>query len=273
MSVFPFLMPRFARPGAPHINTGREIHTTAITRAESKRKQTARNIKKANLARRAAQQQESERTRPNMLTGINSSNKKVWAKSILNQTILDREKDVWQADLSDTAQTTPSLDAGLEAEKETIDLIKKQNALLHRSYNFGLTYPEVKTLIDKLPWVSVSAAQATDPNFSEDFTYDEPVKTSASGETETIPGSESTALEPVDQEKTLAQRLPRYQVKLDNESEKLDQFARILDLRNANGRGIRFENTRRVIEAVQTPAQAEKGDTGSPQIQGVLRSR
>lgn len=50
------------------------------------------------------------------------------------------------------------------------------------------------------------------------------------------------------------------------ESEKLESFARLVDLRNANARGIAFENRRRVVAAFSEPENPT--DTGRPEVQG-----
>lgn len=49
------------------------------------------------------------------------------------------------------------------------------------------------------------------------------------------------------------------------EKEKRDKLARIIDLKNADSKGIRVENTRRIVAAFQVTGDA---DTGSPEVQG-----
>lgn len=50
------------------------------------------------------------------------------------------------------------------------------------------------------------------------------------------------------------------------EHEKARQFARIIDLRNANARGVAFENRRRVIAEFSEPGKPD--DSGRPEVQG-----
>lgn len=50
------------------------------------------------------------------------------------------------------------------------------------------------------------------------------------------------------------------------EAEKARQFAQLVDLRNANARGVAFENRRRVVEAFSP--EGSPADTGYPEVQG-----
>lgn len=50
------------------------------------------------------------------------------------------------------------------------------------------------------------------------------------------------------------------------EAEKARQFAQLVDLRNANARGIAFENRRRIIEAFSP--SGSPADSGYPEVQG-----
>ena len=52
------------------------------------------------------------------------------------------------------------------------------------------------------------------------------------------------------------------------EEKKARQFARIVDLRNANARGIAFENRRRIIAAFSPTGKAT--DSGYPEVQGEM---
>lgn len=60
--------------------------------------------------------------------------------------------------------------------------------------------------------------------------------------------------------------------KLHAEAEKMQAFktkqlARIVSLRNANAKGIAYENRRRIVAEFSTPANPE--DTGRPEVQGI----
>ncbi|EMD32580.1 hypothetical protein CERSUDRAFT_118619, partial [Gelatoporia subvermispora B] len=52
------------------------------------------------------------------------------------------------------------------------------------------------------------------------------------------------------------------------EVQKATMFARLVDLRNANARGIAYENRRRIITAFSTPENPE--DPGRPEVQAAL---
>ena len=53
------------------------------------------------------------------------------------------------------------------------------------------------------------------------------------------------------------------------ELDKVEKLKRIIDLRNADSRGIRVENTRRIIDAFGVTSKA---DTGSPEVQGSFKA-
>ena len=50
---------------------------------------------------------------------------------------------------------------------------------------------------------------------------------------------------------------------------KVSMLARVVDLRNANAKGIAFENRRRCIEAFSEPGKPN--DTGRPEVQGMYQ--
>lgn len=54
------------------------------------------------------------------------------------------------------------------------------------------------------------------------------------------------------------------------EDNKVDQIKRILDLKNANAKGIDVENKRRIVEAFGHRSLDSKPDTGCPEVQGEL---
>ena len=69
---------------------------------------------------------------------------------------------------------------------------------------------------------------------------------------------------------------PKQLLKLGKEAEKEEVaksavFARLVDLRNANARGITYENTRRIVATFSEPENPT--DTGRPEVQGVCFSR
>lgn len=56
----------------------------------------------------------------------------------------------------------------------------------------------------------------------------------------------------------------------ERERAKANMFAKVLDLRNANAKGLAFENRRRCIETFSPPGKPN--DTGRPEVQGTYRS-
>ena len=57
----------------------------------------------------------------------------------------------------------------------------------------------------------------------------------------------------------------------ENEQKKKEQLARLIDLRNANARGIAFENRRRIIAAFSRSGNTS--DSGYPEVQGELTTK
>lgn len=54
---------------------------------------------------------------------------------------------------------------------------------------------------------------------------------------------------------------------MENEKAKANMFAKVIDLRNANAKGLAFENRRRCISLFSPPGNPF--DTGRPEVQGV----
>ncbi|KAG9313901.1 hypothetical protein JVU11DRAFT_4673 [Chiua virens] len=60
----------------------------------------------------------------------------------------------------------------------------------------------------------------------------------------------------------------RTKVAMEEELQKANMFARVVDLRNANAKGLAYENRRRIIASFSTPEQPN--DTGRPEVQAAL---
>lgn len=58
----------------------------------------------------------------------------------------------------------------------------------------------------------------------------------------------------------------RTKVAMKEELQKANMFARLVDLKNANAKGLAYENRRRIVAAFSTPEQPN--DTGRPEVQG-----
>ena len=101
-------------------------------------------------------------------------------------------------------------------------------------YNFGLSPSAVATLTNHLPKVSALRGILS-PDGTPQF-FDQAKRQRA---------EEAAAIE----------------------LDKVEKLKRIIDLRNADSRGIRVENTRRIIDAFGVTSKA---DTGSPEVQGQL---
>jgi small subunit ribosomal protein S15 len=56
------------------------------------------------------------------------------------------------------------------------------------------------------------------------------------------------------------------QEEMEREKAKANVFAKVVDLRNANSKGLAFENRRRCVQAFSLPGK--QNDTGRPEVQG-----
>lgn len=108
-----------------------------------------------------------------------------------------------------------------------------------RRLNFGLDTSDRRTLFQSLPRV-----MATDR--AQDLTYS------------------SLAHEGSD---AMAQDLAQLE---SEQAQSAETLGRILDLRNASGKGIQVENTRRIIAHFGRPTDSGSPDTGSPEVQAAL---
>ncbi|KDN52195.1 hypothetical protein K437DRAFT_244165 [Tilletiaria anomala UBC 951] len=104
--------------------------------------------------------------------------------------------------------------------------------------NFGLQNSDRKLLFEDLPQIMV-----------EDRLLDSPAAA-------VTHGSDMLKME---------ETLLKYEAE---EQSSVDVLSRILDLRNASGKGIQVENTRRIVKAFGRPPA--KADTGSPEVQAAI---
>ena len=218
----------------------------------------ARLRKKNNLARRTTARQRLEETAPNPIRGYGPGNEKVWLGSELRKILLQKD-EVWAGPTPETQDGavgdlamlpplssssaellgptgTQALLAGpsdSQKQSQSTALVSTDpssqavNAPAPLPYlNFGLSAEDAKLLFEQLP--QASAELSVDPQYA-------------------------------------SSRPAKVQKALVDEEQKADSLKRILDMRNANSRGIRFENTRRIIRRF---GQGE--GTGRCEVQGEL---
>lgn len=197
---------------------------------ESKARKKARLVRKANLESKAAVHRATLASAPDPVQGFAPGRNQVWESSLLQSVLLKRDL-VWGA----TVRAEESLEPTTTATEEGTLLEGPVTPYRPQYYNFGLTPDSVEALTNLLP--KVSAARAVlDPSGSP---------------------SNYTAAFNLRAEQALAE-----------ESDKRDKLMRVIDLKNSDSRGIRVENTRRIVQAFGVKGNA---DTGSPEVQGTSR--
>lgn len=177
-----------------------------------------------------------DQARPDPVLGYARGNDDLWNKSLLNRILLRRE-DVWgdvvQVDGSAGTSAAAAQVVNEQGEDGSSSGSSPGTATTQRYtpklFNFGLDAQTAEQLSTVLP--ATSALRAT-------------------------LGDQSTGVDAV--------LLERFERASDAEERKRDALMRIVDLRNADSKGIEVENTRRIAATFgRTP-----GDTASPEVQG-----
>ena len=211
------------------------IHTSAPL-LESKRKRVARLRRQKNLAQQNIKQRMFEMSKPDPVLAhrLNEQGHATWANSELAKLILSKT-EVWGLveDRRGRLQTVSPLPREEDAEVDTV--VEEFGG--PRRLNFGLDTRDRRTLFQSLPRVMTTdrAMDLTD---------------SVQG------GSDAFAVDLKQLEEEQAQSA--------------ETLSRILDLRNASGRGIQVENTRRIIAHFGRSTESGGADTGSPEVQAAL---
>lgn len=214
------------------------LHTTAPV-AESKRRRTARLRRTSNLAQRDVKQRLFEMSRPDPVLGhqLTPEGEALWKNSELAQLILSK-KEVWGVEedrrghLVPVAGQTHPDDAQVDAEFTSLGG--------PRRLNFGLDADARRTLFQSLPRVMVEDRILDSPN---------------------IHSLHSDGIEAVAAEQNELEA---------EQARSTETLSRILDLRNASGKGIQVENTRRIIAHFGARDDGRGIDTGSSEVQAAV---
>ncbi|KAM0792782.1 hypothetical protein ACM66B_002551 [Microbotryomycetes sp. NB124-2] len=244
-----------ATPSTSSSSLSRPFSSTSVSQ-ESKQRRKARLTRRAHAVKKAQQLEQLEQTRPNPVLGYNEKQQipgqqldsqdreTLWDKSLLKSVLLDRHQ-VWGSTLKVVAneQGTITKETVLDQEQEqqqqddgsnnptsTTTTTTDRAPYVPEHFNFGLTPQEAHKLVDVLPTVG-----AMQPLLGQNLS--------------------SQAI--------IEQRLEQ---SLDKEHDKRDKLMRIIDLRNADSKGIHVENTRRIIKAFGRT----ENDTASPEVQAAL---
>lgn len=218
------------------------FHSSAVAH-EKKRKMVARLKKKANLARRHAAQEQLRATAPDTIRGYGPNNQNLWYESELRKILLYPE-EVYEGK------------AGLKGMLASLPNPKDE-----------VLGPKGVKSDDIL--ASASSASESSTSTSTDSSPPQPLyfnfaMTAEDGDFlfKALPEANMTLKTATNQSNYQADIMPQVQ---STEQHKADATRRILDLANTNARGIRFENTRRIIRRF---GQGE--GSGRCEVQGKL---
>ncbi|WFD42120.1 hypothetical protein MPSI1_000758 [Malassezia psittaci] len=214
------------------------LHTSSPV-LESKQRRAARLRRNANLQRRDIMERLFQLSKPDPVLAhqLNDEGFAYWNNSELAKLILSKE-EVWgfaedrRGQLVEYQGPKRSDDAQVDAEASTYGG--------PRRLNFGLGIEDRRTIFQSLPRV-----------MTEDRVLDAASVHLGHDQSAEVLASEHSQSEAEQQQSA-------------------DALARILDLRNASGKGIQVENTRRIIQHFGARPEGQGYDTGSPEVQAAV---
>lgn len=219
--------------------------STSSILSESRKKRTARLKRKSNLDQRILKVRMLESSKPDVVLGHQPTpdGQKVWTDSELAQIILDKQT-VWVVHEDRRGNLVPiSADQQAASAKNTFDAVAAKQAASMGGplrLNFGLDGSDRQLLFQDLPQVMVKDRILDSWNLGT-----------------LIRGTANQA--------DVAAFESEYAKVQSEECASKESLARILDLRNASGKGIQVENIRRILAHF-----GGENDTGSPEVQAAV---
>lgn len=208
------------------------FHTSASALAGS-RKQASGTTRKQNVILQAKRAKEAVADRPSVVLGTRPSEEAVkWPNCDLAKVLVDEE-----ALFSATSSSSPA-SSSQTASSSTLHVVESSvgEVLIPAQPAFGVAAVEADLLFNELPRISAEARNLLPP----------PVGAAVSSD-----------------------KVQQFERFAEQERRKVENFSKVVDLRNANAAGIAFENRRRIIEAFSTPENPF--DPGRAEVQGVYR--
>ncbi|CDU24963.1 related to MRPS28-mitochondrial ribosomal protein, small subunit [Sporisorium scitamineum] len=238
--------------GLSHLQTLSQIQqqrssfSTSSMLSESRKKRTARLKRKGNLDQRNLKVRMLESSKPDVVLGhqTNPAGTKVWQDSELAKIILNKQT-VWGVKEDRRGNlVSVSAEEQAAAAKNAFDATAAKEAASIGGplrLNFGLDGQDRQLLFQDLPHVMVKDRILDSWNLGT-----------------LIRGTANQA--------DIAAFEEEYAKVQSEETTNKQSLARILDLRNASGKGIQVENIRRIIAHFGGPSN----DTGSPEVQAAV---
>ncbi|KAI5119723.1 hypothetical protein M0805_001436 [Coniferiporia weirii] len=204
------------------------LHTSAARFAESQKQRTARIVRKTNIEKKAERARLYEENKPHVILGTRPGDEAKWRNCDLAKTLVSAEELA--------RLPAPAPDGDLQTPAHTSYGLDGLDGVETRK-------DQLRFFLEDLP--DAAALTEVRPELADKLR-------SVRGKDDALNLEDKRALVAV-------------QAK---ELEKAKQFARIVDLRNANARGIAFENRRRIIAAFSPKGNA--ADSGYPEVQVAL---
>ena len=230
------------------------FHSSAIAH-EKKAKLKARIRKKANLSRRQLANEKLKQTAPDPVRGYGPNNDQLWLGSDLRKVLLSQE-EVWKGELEEEKGMLPDLEDPNDEQLGPKGNHFMQVPVTRSNRSSDTSSDKVTAIPASTPSLSPSIPPTPYLNFAL-------TPSDALLLFEQLPKSSlAIQLDPSLPEETLARRRSDA---APAEASKAEALMRIVDLRNTNARGIRFENTRRIVRRF---GQGE--GVGRVEVQGEL---
>lgn len=214
------------------------FHTSSLRLAESQKQRASRLIRQANIEKSNQRAREHTTNKPHVVLGTRPGDEAKWENCDLNR-ILVTEKEL-QA-LSPAPEPSVSAEEMKNIDVGSVQVPKYMNYGLDGLDGKESRSEQSQLFFETLPLATTLAE--TSLSISEQIG-------NLRGNVEHLT---------IEQKRELAAA----QVK---EEVKARQLARVVDLKNANARGIAFENRRRIIAAFSPKKDAS--DSGYPEVQG-----
>ncbi|ETS64594.1 hypothetical protein PaG_01063 [Moesziomyces aphidis] len=218
--------------------------STSSVAAESRKRRTARLKRKSNLDQRILKVRMLDASKPDPVLGhqLGQEGEKIWSASELARIVLDKNA-VWGVKEDRRGNLVP-LSAAELSTTNPVDVAAAKDAKEYGGparLNFGLDAKDRQLLFDDLPHVMVKDRILDSWNLGT-----------------LVRGTANAA--------DVAAFDAEYEKVQQEERASTHTLARVLDLRNASGKGIQVENIRRIINHFGGPQQ----DTGSPEVQAAV---
>ncbi|KAF9444104.1 hypothetical protein P691DRAFT_736981 [Macrolepiota fuliginosa MF-IS2] len=223
------------------------FHTAAILHAVRRQGQS---VKKLNIQRTHERQAKEAENRPSVVLGTRAHEEaELWSKSDLAKCLVNPHNlngppatSPSSPSASSAASPTSSANASLT---ETLEISELGTTVqVPRDANYGIGQVEKEILFEELPVLSAQAPFLA-PTSHFNSVFDSKVS--------------PPSAEVLKQRQTDAVK---------KETAKLDAFSRVIDLQNANAKGIAYENRRRIV--LEFSAPANPFDPGRAEVQAAL---